>query len=103
VRLAHVLLGRGNADSSNGVQKTMYHGAGHCTGAAELAVRALLDLPRFGGHLKTGGNSLRKEPTMPRSRPAYPREFREEAVRLARSSARAIAQIARELGSPGGP
>jgi len=35
---------------------------------------------------------------MPRSRPPYPREFREEAVRLVRSSARAIAQIARELG-----
>jgi transposase len=40
-----------------------------------------MDLPRFGGHLKTGGNSLRKELTMPRSRPPYPREFREEATR----------------------
>jgi transposase len=40
---------------------------------------------------------------MPRSKPPYPREFREEAVRLVRSSGRPIAQIARELGSPGGP
>jgi transposase len=39
-----------------------------------------------------------KELTMPRSRPPYPREFREEAVRLVRSSGRPIAQIARELG-----
>jgi transposase len=57
-----------------------------------------LNLPRFGGHLKTGGNSLREESTMPRSSPPYPREFREEAVRLVRSSGRPIAQIARELG-----
>jgi len=35
---------------------------------------------------------------MPRSRPPYPREFREEAVRLVQSSGRSIAQIARELG-----
>ena len=35
---------------------------------------------------------------MPRSKPPYPREFREEAVRLVRSSGRPIAQIARELG-----
>jgi transposase len=34
---------------------------------------------------------------MARSRPPYPREFR-EAVRLVRSSGRPIAQIARELG-----
>ena len=39
---------------------------------------------------------------MPRSRPPYPREFREEAVRLVWSSARAIAQIARELGIASG-
>jgi transposase len=58
----------------------------------------LLDLPRFRGDPETGGNSLRKELTMPRSRPPYPREFREEAVRLVRSSGRPIAQIARELG-----
>jgi transposase len=57
-----------------------------------------LDLPRFRGDPETGGNSLRKELTMPRSRPPYPREFREEAVRLVRSSGRPIAQIARELG-----
>jgi transposase-like protein len=60
-------------------------------------------LPRFRGEAETGGNSLRKELTMPRSKPPYPREFREEAVRLVRSSGRPIAQIARELGSPGGP
>ncbi|MDQ7850801.1 MAG: transposase, partial [Armatimonadota bacterium] len=35
---------------------------------------------------------------MPKSRPPYPREFREEAVRLARTSGRPMAQIARELG-----
>ena len=35
---------------------------------------------------------------MPRSKPLYPREFREEAVRLVRSSGRPVAQIARELG-----
>ncbi|MCL6505741.1 MAG: transposase, partial [Bryobacteraceae bacterium] len=35
---------------------------------------------------------------MPKSRPPYPPEFREEAVRLARTSGRPIAQIARELG-----
>jgi transposase len=57
-----------------------------------------VDLPRFRGEAETGGNSLRKELTMPRSRPPYPREFREEAVRLVRSSGRPIAQIARELG-----
>jgi transposase len=57
-----------------------------------------VDLPRFRGEAETGGNSLRKELTMPRSKPPYPREFREEAVRLVRSSGRPIAQIARELG-----
>jgi hypothetical protein len=62
-----------------------------------------LDLPRFRGDPETGGNSLRKELTMPRSKPPHPREFREEAVRLVRSSGRPIAQIARELGSPAGP
>jgi hypothetical protein len=41
----------------------------------------VLDLPRFRGDPETGGNSLRKELTMPRSRPPYPREFREEATR----------------------
>jgi transposase len=35
---------------------------------------------------------------MPRGRPPYPREFREEAVRLARESGKPIAQIARDLG-----
>ncbi|MDR7461151.1 MAG: transposase, partial [Armatimonadota bacterium] len=34
---------------------------------------------------------------MPDSRPPYPREFREEAVRLSRTSGRPMAQIAREL------
>jgi transposase len=57
-----------------------------------------VDLPRFRGDPETGGNSLRKELSMPRSRPPYPREFREEAVRLVRSLGRPIAQIARELG-----
>ena len=35
---------------------------------------------------------------MPRTRPAYPPEFRREAVELVRSSGRSIPQIARELG-----
>jgi len=35
---------------------------------------------------------------MPGSRSPYPREFREEAVRLARDSGKSIAQIARDLG-----
>ena len=35
---------------------------------------------------------------MPKSRPPYPREFRVEAVRLARSNQQPFAQTARELG-----
>jgi len=35
---------------------------------------------------------------MPRSKPPYPPEFRREAVELARSSGKPIAQIARDLG-----
>lgn len=35
---------------------------------------------------------------MPRGRPAYPAEFRAEAVRLVRSSEQSTAQIARDLG-----
>lgn len=35
---------------------------------------------------------------MPRTRPAYPPEFRREAVELLRSSDRSIPQLARELG-----
>lgn len=34
---------------------------------------------------------------MPGTRPPYPPEFREEAIRLARSSERSISEIAREL------
>lgn len=34
---------------------------------------------------------------MPPTRPAYPPEFREEAVRLMRSSGKPLAQISREL------
>jgi transposase len=48
--------------------------------------------------LRTGGNSPREESTRPRSSSPYVREFREEGVRLVRSSGRPIAQIARELG-----
>lgn len=47
-------------------------------------------------------NSFGKESTMPRSKPPYPRQFRQEAVRLVQTSGRPIAQIARELGSPEG-
>ncbi len=35
---------------------------------------------------------------MGKTRPPYPAEFKEEAVRLARSSGKPAAQIARELG-----
>lgn len=35
---------------------------------------------------------------MPRSKPPYPPEFRREAVELARSSGKPIAQVARDLG-----
>jgi transposase len=35
---------------------------------------------------------------LPRTRPPYPPEFREEAIRLARSSERSASEIARELG-----
>ena len=38
---------------------------------------------------------------MPRTRPPYPPEFRQEAVRLVRSSGKPIAQVARELGVAG--
>ena len=35
---------------------------------------------------------------MPRTHPAYPEEFRREAVELVRSSGRSIPEIARDLG-----
>ncbi len=35
---------------------------------------------------------------MPPTRPPYPQEFKEEAVRLMRSSEKPLAQISRELG-----
>ena len=35
---------------------------------------------------------------MPKSRPPYPRQFREEAVRLLRESGRSRARIAKDLG-----
>ena len=38
---------------------------------------------------------------MPRTRPPYPPEFRQEAVRLVRSSGKAIVEVARELGIAG--
>ena len=38
---------------------------------------------------------------MPRTRPPYPPEFRQEAVRLVRSGGKPQAQIARELGVAG--
>lgn len=38
---------------------------------------------------------------MPRTRPPYPPEFRQEAVRLLKSSGRSIAQLAGELGIAG--
>jgi transposase len=38
---------------------------------------------------------------VPRTRPPYPPEFRQEAVRLVRSSGRSIVQVARELGIAG--
>ncbi len=38
---------------------------------------------------------------MPRTRPPYPPEFRQEAVRLVQSGGRSQAQVARELGVAG--
>ena len=38
---------------------------------------------------------------MPRTRPPYPPEFRQEAIRLLRSSGKPIAELARELGVSG--
>jgi transposase len=38
---------------------------------------------------------------VPRTRPPYPPEFRQEAVRLVRSSGRPLVQVARELGIAG--
>jgi transposase len=38
---------------------------------------------------------------VPRTRPPYPPEFRQEAVRLVRSSGKPIVQVARELGIAG--
>jgi transposase len=38
---------------------------------------------------------------MPRSKPPYPPEFRVEAIRLARTSGKPRAQLARELGVTG--
>jgi transposase len=38
---------------------------------------------------------------VPRTRPPYPPEFRQEAVRLVRSSGKSIVQVARELGIAG--
>ena len=38
---------------------------------------------------------------MPRTRPPYPPEFRQEAVRLVRSSGKSIVEVARELGIAG--
>ncbi len=38
---------------------------------------------------------------MPRTRPPYPPEFRQEAVRLVRSSGKPIVEVARELGVAG--
>jgi transposase len=38
---------------------------------------------------------------VPRTRPPYPPEFRREAVRLVRSSGKAIVEVARELGIAG--
>lgn len=38
---------------------------------------------------------------MPNTRPPYPPEFRQEAVRLVRSSGKSIVEVARELGIAG--
>lgn len=56
-----------------------------------------VELTRFRAHFIVGGVP-RRESTMPRSRPPYPREFRQEAMRLARESGKPLAQIARDLG-----
>jgi transposase len=56
-------------------------------------------LTRFCGHLSIGDFSPRRgSPHGTRTKPPYTLEFRSEAVRLARSSGRPPAQIARDLG-----
>src|SRR5579884_729573 len=44
------------------------------------------------------GSARKRSGRMPRTRPPYPPEFRQEAVRLLRSSARSTKQLAEELG-----
>src|SRR6059058_5673646 len=51
--------------------------------------------------LSRWGSKPRKGVEVPNTRPPYPPEFRQEAVRLVQSSGRAQSQIARELGISG--
>jgi transposase len=48
--------------------------------------------------VRLSGSVPREERVMPRTRPPYPPEFRQEAVRLLRSGARSPKQLAAELG-----
>ena len=57
-----------------------------------------VDLPRFDGHSMVRGQSPREESTVGKTRPPYPRQFREEAVRLARESGKPRGRIAKDLG-----
>jgi transposase-like protein len=57
-----------------------------------------LVFPRFGGHLTACAARRRERSSSATYAPAYPPEFRREAVELVRSSGRSIPQVAGELG-----
>lgn len=56
------------------------------------------DCPRFGGHLFARLWCWAEGLFMPKAPPPYLPEFREEAVRLYRSSGKSISQVAADLG-----
>jgi transposase len=55
-------------------------------------------LPHLSGHKETWLRCQRECVRMPLTRPAYPSEFKAEAVRLYRTSGRSLKEIARNLG-----
>jgi len=61
-----------------------------------------VDWPRFGGHLIIGAAEAQRGATKvggkSQFRPPYPKQFREEAIRLVRESRKTVAQIAQDLG-----
>lgn len=59
---------------------------------------AVLDLTRSSGHLSIRDESPGRRCRVPGPTPRYPAEFKEEAVRLYRSSRRSFSEVASELG-----